>query len=485
MTANSPIAIVDIGSNSVRLVVYSGATRIPSVVFNEKVMAGLGRGLDGGGGLSEESQERALAAIARFKLLLAQMSVVRHRIVATAAVRDASNGGAFLERVRALGVTPEILSGEEEGRMAGLGVLSSIPEADGIVGDLGGGSLELVDVAGGRVLHSASLPLGVLRLGGISGKGAFHRTVEQALERTGFAGRGAGRAFYMVGGSWRTLARVDMHMTGHPLPIVHQHELAPGRPREIMPAIESLDRASAARIPSLSMSRLPTLAAATRLLRALAERLKPSRLVTSSFGIREGLLYADLPAETQARDPLIEAAREAGTGLGRFEQHGDLLDSWIAPLFEDSPGLARLRLAACYLADVAWQAHPDFRAERGLDMALHGNWVGIDPAGRVLLAQALYCSFGGGRDLPDGALSKLCTEDDLRRASLWGLAMRLGQRLSGGAASGLKRSRLDRAGDRLILTLDREQAALAGEAVDRRLKTLASALGLKPERAAA
>ncbi|HEX8217090.1 MAG TPA: Ppx/GppA family phosphatase [Allosphingosinicella sp.] len=483
MTAHSPIAIVDIGSNSVRLVVYSGATRIPSVVFNEKVMAGLGRGLDGGGALSDEAQNRALAAIARFKLLLAQMNVVRHRIVATAAVRDATNGDAFLDLVRSLGVTPEILSGDEEGRMAGLGVLSSIPDADGIVGDLGGGSLELVDVAGGRVRHSASLPLGVLRLGGFSGKGAFHRTVEKALESTGFAGRGEGRAFYMVGGSWRTLARVDMHMSGHPLPIVHQYEMAPARPREILPAIEALDRASAATIPSLSMSRLPTLPVATRLLRALAERLKPNRLVTSSFGIREGLLYADLPAETQARDPLIEAARDAGTGLGRFPQHGDLLDAWIAPVFDDPPQLARLRLAACYLADVAWQAHPDFRAERGLDMALHGNWVGIDPGGRVLLAQALYCSFGGGRDLPDAALSALCTEDSLRRASRWGLAMRLGQRLSGGATTGLESSRLSLAGDRLILSLDRQQAALAGEAVDRRLKTLAAALGLKPERA--
>jgi len=483
MTAHSPIAIVDIGSNSVRLVVYSGATRIPSVVFNEKVMAGLGRGLEGGGGLSEEAQQRALAAIARFKLLLEQMGVVRHRIVATAAVRDASNGDAFLDRVRELGVTPEILSGEEEGLMAGLGVLSSIPDADGIVGDLGGGSLELVDVAGGKVRHSASLPLGVLRLSGITGKGAFHSIVERALERTGFAGRGEGRAFYLVGGSWRTLARVDMHLSGHPLPIVHQHEMTPGLPREILPQIDALDRSSASNIPSFSMSRLSTLPAATRLLRALSERLRPNRLVVSSFGIREGLLYADLPAATKAHDPLIEAARDAGTGLGRFAQHGELLDSWIAPLFDDPPELARLRLAACFLADVAWQAHPDFRAERGLDMALHGNWVGIDPGGRVMLAQALYSSFGGGRELPDGTLSTLCSEDDLRRASLWGLAMRLGQRLSGGAATGLEGSRLGRSGERLVLSLDREQEGLAGEAVDRRLKSLASALGLKPERA--
>jgi exopolyphosphatase/guanosine-5'-triphosphate,3'-diphosphate pyrophosphatase len=242
MTPPGPIAIVDIGSNSVRLVVYSDSTRIPSIVFNEKVMAGLGRGLGGAGGLPEDAQERALAAIARFRLLLGQMGVVRSRIVATAAVRDASNGAAFLDRVRALGVEPEVLSGEDEGKMAGFGVLSSIPRADGIVGDLGGGSLELVDVSEGQVRRSASLPLGVLRLGAYSQSGSLRRAVDDSLRRTGFQELGEGRAFYLVGGSWRTLARVDMHLVGHPLPIVHQYEMAPGRPREILSAIEALDR---------------------------------------------------------------------------------------------------------------------------------------------------------------------------------------------------------------------------------------------------
>src|SRR5687767_12524348 len=138
---SKPVAIIDIGSNSVRLVVYAGATRIPWIIFNEKVMAGLGRNMSKYGELSEESQQRALAALSRFSLLIRQMGVVRTRVVATAAVREASNGVEFLRAVRKLGFKPEMLSGEEEGRMAGLGVLSAIPEADGIVADLGGGSL--------------------------------------------------------------------------------------------------------------------------------------------------------------------------------------------------------------------------------------------------------------------------------------------------------------------------------------------------------
>jgi exopolyphosphatase / guanosine-5'-triphosphate,3'-diphosphate pyrophosphatase len=487
MFADRPVAIIDIGSNSVRLVVYSGATRIPSVIFNEKVMAGLGRGVEESGTLSEEAMARALAAMRRFAALVRQMKVVRTRTVATAAVREAANGAAFLAEVRALGLAPEILSGEEEGRMAGQGVLSAIPDADGLVGDLGGGSLELVEVGGGRVTRSASLPLGVLRLDPIlrKGEGALAKKLAKGLKAHGFAGLGEGRPFYMVGGSWRALARLDMLESDHPLPITHQHVLAPDRPRRMRAFLESLDKARLRNIPSLSVSRVPTLPAAAALLAALADGLRPSRLVVSSFGIREGLLYDALGPGEQARDPLIEAAREAGAGLGRFAQHGELLDAWIAPAFDDTPRQARLRLAACLLADIAWAAHPDFRAERGVDMALHGNWVAVDAPGRVMLAQALFSSFGGGGTLPYPRIAALCGPAELERAARWGLAIRLGQRLGGGVSPALERSRLLREPGSLVLELAPGDKAMYGEAVERRLRTLAAALSLRPEAVAA
>jgi len=483
MFAEAPVAIIDIGSNSVRLVVYSGATRIPSIIFNEKVLAGLGRAV---GAIDAAAEARALAALDRFRILVGQMNVVRTRVVATAAVREASNGAAFLARVRSLGFDPEVLSGEEEGKRAGQGVISAIPDADGIVGDLGGGSLELVDVSGGKVGRRASLPLGVFRLDAlIEREGSFAKAVAQAVAGAGFEGAAAGRPFYLVGGSWRTLARLDMALTGHPLPITHQHVLPIDRPRALREVLGKIDKAEVRDIPSVSLSRFPTLPNANRLLDALVKSLDPGGLIVSSFGIREGLLYDELSAEERALDPLIEAAREAGAGLGRFAQHGDVLDAWIAPAFDDSPRLARLRLAACMLADIAWAAHPDFRAERGIDMALHGNWVAIDAPGRVMLAQALFCNFGGGRDLPYPATAALCGPDELRRASTWGFAMRLAQRLSGGVAGGLQRSRLRRAGGALRLEVDGKDAALLGETVERRLKALAGEMGLKAETAIA
>jgi len=482
MFAEQPVAIIDIGSNSVRLVVYSGAKRIPSVIFNEKVLAGLGREV---GAIGEAAQGRALAALDRFRLLVAQMKVVRTRTVATAAVREASNGEAFLDRVRRLGFEPRILSGEEEGKRAGQGVLSAIPDADGVVGDLGGGSLELVEVSGGRVGRRASLPLGVLRLDALMEKGerSFARKVAKAVAGAGFEGAASGRPFYLVGGSWRTLARLEMALSDHPLPITHQHEMPVGRVEELKAALAKMDKGDFRDIPSVSLSRFPTLPNANALLAALVGVLAPDRLTVSSFGIREGLLYDELPPDERALDPLIEAAREAGAGLGRFEQHGDLLDAWIAPAFEDGPKMARLRLAACLLADIGWTAHPDFRAERGIDMALHGNWVAIDAPGRVMVAQALFCNFGGGRALPYPAVAALCSAEKLRRAANWGLAMRLGQRLSGGVAGGLSRSRLARDRDALRLEVAERDAALLGETVERRLKTLAGEMGLRPEMA--
>jgi hypothetical protein len=197
-----PVAIIDIGSNSVRLVVYSGATRAPSVLFNEKVMAGLGRGLDATGGLSREAQARALTAMSRFRLLVDRMGVVRTRVFATAAVREATNGAAFLHEVRRLGFEPLVLSGEEEGRLAGLGVLSGIPDANGVTGDLGGGSLELADIAGGAVRRRVSLPLGVLRIAAMPSKSprALLATLCRELKKADFAAIGAGRPFYMIGG---------------------------------------------------------------------------------------------------------------------------------------------------------------------------------------------------------------------------------------------------------------------------------------------
>ncbi|KTF69252.1 Ppx/GppA family phosphatase [Sphingomonas sp. HT-1] len=474
-------AIIDIGSNSVRLVVYEGAARLPAILFNEKVMAGLGRGLAETGAIAPAALASARAALARFALLAGEMQVGELRTVATAAVRDARNGGELMAAAEAMGLEVELLSGQEEATASGLGVLSAIPDADGIVGDLGGGSLELVRVVAGTVTDRVSFPLGVLRLGAIraQGRAAFDREVARMIDAAGWKGRCKGLPFYLVGGSWRSLAKLDMHLTAYPLPIVHNYPLAIDRIAELGRRVEGATKADLKTVPDLSSARIPTLADAAAVLLAIVRQLGSSGTIVSAYGLREGLLFQRLSPEERRMDPLIVAAREEGERLGRFPEHGDLLDAWIAPLFQDSRDWARLRHAACLLADVGWRANPEFRAERGMEIALHGNWVGIDAAGRAMVAQALYTSLGGATDRPQ-PLERLASPDALLEATKWGLAMRLGQRLSGGVAAPLKRSRLRVEHGSVILSLADGDEALWGEAVEKRHRALAGAMGLQP-----
>ena len=475
-----PVGIIDIGSNSVRFVAYGGSARVPSALFNEKITAALGRGLTKTGSLDDQAMDKTLEALVRFRLLGREIGLKRLHVVATAAVRDAANGPDFLKRITALGLKPQLLSGSEEAELAGLGVISAIPNANGIVADLGGGSLELIGVARGNAGEGVSLPLGVFRLGEQPEVGDLVEKMKPALKGSRLADAARYRALYLVGGSFRALAFLDLKLARHPLPIIHEHCFTLPRIAELRAKLRDMPLDEIKALSGVSASRLPTLTAAAAMLDALVRLLGPKRIVTSAFGLREGLLYRDLDDATRSHDPLLAAALEVGERLGRFGDHGAALDAWIAPIFpNDTPGAQRLRLAACLLADIAWDAHPDFRAERAVDIAIHGNWVGIDAHGRALLGRALCSAFGG-----DGGFSKslaaLLKPGEGDSAIAWGRAIRLAQRLSGGTESLLRKSSLSLTPKQVILTLPRRHAVLFSDAVARRLRALATGLGREP-----
>ncbi|MEO5937628.1 MAG: Ppx/GppA family phosphatase [Sphingomonas sp.] len=479
--ASPRTAIIDIGSNSIRLVVYQGPQRLPATLFNEKVMAGLGKGLAQNGKLTQEAIALAVEALERFAALAHEMEVTSLRTVATAAVRDAANGHILLDAAARIGLPVELLSGEQEAIAAGMGVLSAIPDADGIVGDLGGGSLELVRVKKGEIRDRVSFPLGVLRVAALraKGKGAIDRRVAKLIAQAGWTGKGKGLPLYLVGGSWRSLARLDMQVRRYPLPVIQQYAMSPEAIARLVRTVSHVGKGTLKAVPGISSQRAPMLNDAAALLASLLRHLKSERTIVSSFGLREGLLYEALDADTRAQDPLIVATREEGRRLGRFPEHGDLLDRWISPLFEDLPAMARLRHAACLLADVGWHANPEFRAERGVEIALHGNWVAVDARGRAIVAQTLWTSLGGGSGTPLG-IGLLASPVDLKRAVQWGMAMRLGQRLSGGVAGPLERSILGENGAALTIHLAGTDLALYGEAVQKRHAVLATACDREP-----
>lgn len=474
-------AIIDIGSNSIRLVVYQGPVRVPAILFNEKVMAGLGKELTTTGMIAEDSMQLATAALKRFYRLCQEMKVDAIESFATAAVRDASNGKDLLKIASKIGIETAVLDGEEEAELAGLGVISAIPEADGVVGDLGGGSLELARVKNGKIWEKHSFPLGVLRVVELRAKGTdkLKRQVRKMLKKMGWVKDAKGLPFYLVGGSWRSLARVDMHTTGYPLPVIHHYEMQPHRARRLVSKLAHLNKAKLKEVPGLSTSRISTLDDAAWLLAFLVRYLDSSEMIVSAYGVREGMLFHCVEEKETKRDPLLLATESSGASQARFPANSKLLGKWIADVFSDDPkDWRRIRQAACNLGDVAWRANPNFRAERGLVMGLHGNWVGITGAEREMLGQALFTSFGGGNTVFPGG-GELAGEKATHRAIVWGLAMRLAQRLSGGTRKPLEQSSLRKSNGKLELRLPGEMTNLYGLAVEKRHIQLASMLELE------
>jgi exopolyphosphatase / guanosine-5'-triphosphate,3'-diphosphate pyrophosphatase len=479
------VGILDIGSNSVRLVVYLGRGRMPLTLFNEKVMCGLGRGVGQRGALEEQAMEQAHKALIRFSALCKDMGVSDVRSVATAAVRDASNGPSFIrDAMKRTGLDIDIIAGDEEARLSALGVLSSIPEADGIVADLGGGSLELVRVSGGKVGTRISLPIGPLNLlakeSSVDGQEAM---IRKALAKVEWLKEAHGKPIYMVGGAWRALSHLHMHVTNHPLRVIHEYAMPTESLDDVLRVLKTLDKKTIKAIPNMTSSRLPALPLAGILLKLLAESVKSKMLVASSFGLREGILYERLSAEARTEDPLIAGCRIEAAHEGRFPEHGDMLMRWMDPVFSpgESAEFRRLRLATCLLADVAWRGHPDFRADRALDMSLFGNFVGIDARGRAMIGMALFEAYAGEDDTRISTIAdKLLNPYEQDVAEAWGLALRLGQRLTGGASAGLEGALLKLTETKLTMQVSRAHADLIGELVEKRLKALAEHFDLVP-----
>lgn len=472
-------AIIDIGSNTVRMVIYGGPPRVPVVLFNEKVTAKLGKGVAESGRLSAKSMAAALAALRRFAALLRLKGVSDWQCVATAAVRDATNGADFLAEVAALQLEPRLLSGEEEALASARGVMAAFPGASGVVGDLGGGSLELVDIDGKTCAHGTSMPLGSLQLTKLcsTGSAQFSQKVHTILAEAEWTG-GQGLPLYLVGGSWRALARYAMHQENWPLDDPHGFEITPERALSLA---ESVNADNAMHdIPGLSKPRIASLPDAAALLSVLAREIKPSRLVFSSWGLREGLLNARLKPETQDQDPLLAGVASFCEMFGVSTSSALMVAGWTAfanPA--NGSGGEQLRLAATLLALASMQVEPNMRAEQAVDWAMRKRWVGIDAGGRAVLAMTALAN--AGRIAIPESLSRLAAHDDLREAAAWGLAIRLCRKFSGCSPDSLSGSALSCEPELLVLTVREPLDALVSDIVKRDLLLLANWLGLEPQ----
>lgn len=472
------VGIVDVGSNSVRLVVFDGAARSPAYFFNEKILCALGEGLAATGRLNPRGRARALAALRRFRLLAEGMNAPL-TCVATAAVRDAKDGPDFAEEVfRETGLRLWVAAGEEEARLSAQGVLLGWPDAEGLVCDIGGASMELARVGQGEVGDCVSTPLGPLKLESAHEDiAAMEAEIARVLSdlRDRF-GRDCGTLF-LVGGSWRAIARIDMERRDYPLAVLHEYQMTPAQLLETLDWIATQDVANLRGLTGTSMARLKLVHTAARVLRRLIEGFTPTRIAVSSYGIREGLLYEQMPQDLKRRDPLIEAAMHMELASARVPGFGRTLYKFLKPVFGDQPASRRrLIKAACLLHDVTWRAHPDYRAEVCFDNATRANLGGLDHAGRVFLGTALLYRYRNSRaGTAFESLAPLIDEELRDLAQVVGHAMRFGAMLSGSASGNLGRLSLDTPGV-LELVLPRDRADLFGEVVSDRFERLARSL---------
>jgi len=484
-----PVAIVDIGSNSVRLVAYESLNRALTPIFNEKVLCALGRGVATTGFLADDASAKTLAALQRFRTLLRTMGVANIRAIATAAVRDAANGPQFLELAeRAIGCEIDLLTGPREAQLSATGVASSIWGADGVVGDLGGGSLELADVEGGKVGKGVTLPLGGLSLQELSDRSPRKaaKIARDALLKVKFLDGLAGRTFYAVGGTWRSLARLHMSQRQYPMRIMHNYVIPIRDALEFVRLVERLEAEALTSIETVSSARRPLLAYGAAVMEEIIRRATPKEVVISAAGVREGLLFEGLSPEEQTQDPLITAARQFNLLRSRSPGHAEELFHWTSQFLGDShldetPEERRLRHAACLLSDIAWRAHPDYRGEQSYDLVANAAFVGLDHSSRAYLALAAsYRHVSGEQEVSPHARS-LVSPRQLDRARLLGAAMRVAYIISAAMPGVLPRTPMAVQRGKVVLTLPSDLAMLNSDRLQGRLRQFARLLGGDPE----
>lgn len=481
-----PIAVIDIGSNSVRLVVYEALTRSPTPIFNEKVLAGLGREVQSTGLLAKDAVEKALSTLVRFRALCNTLRVDRVLGIATAACRDAENGPEFIAQAERICRTNiEVLSGKREAQLSALGIVSGIHRPDGLVGDLGGGSLELIDVYGHRIKTGVTVPLGGLALQDASGRSMrkAEKIVEDALYDVEVLPEGAGRTFYAVGGSWRSLAHLFMARTGYPLHVMHGYRIPAKEALEFCKIVHRYKPGQIAQMEVISNARRPLLGYAALVLEHVIRRAKPKDIVVSALGVREGLLYALLDPKEREKDALIAAAQNLNVLRSRSPKHGEELIAWT-DRFMATSGLGetadekRLRHAACLLADIGWRAHPDYRGEQSLNIISNADFVSIDHAGRAFLALSVFFRHAGlGDEEVSPELLALTSKRLLELAQILGAALRVAYMVSASMPGVLPHTPLRVERGKLVLRMKGKFAALAGDRVGSRLKQLAKLIG--------
>jgi len=479
------VGVIDVGSNSVRLVVFDGAARSPAYFFNENIFCGLGKDINPDGSLNDKSKQKAFAALHRFTILVRNMKVSPIVCIATAAVREATDKLQFSEHVlKQTGLKLQILTGKEEARLSAQGVFLGWPGAKGVMCDIGGSSLELAELGDGVVGKCLTSPLGPLKLKEFEDNKRFLQTeIFNRLKVLESISEFSGKDLFLVGGSWRAIARLDMERRNYPLKVLHEYEMTTESILKTVKWILARDIMKMQTITGISRSRLKLLPIAARVLRSLIQTLKPKTIYLSSYGIREGVLYEQMPYKLKRCDPLLEACRLDEEKNARFAGFGLELFKFIRPLFKKvSKKKVRLIKSACLLHDVNWRAHPDYRAEVCFDNATRANLGGLSHKERIFLGVSLLHRYKNSRsDTRYEDVLKLLNFEDLKEAEILGKAMRFGAMFSTAGSHIPAKLQWDSKQKVIRLILKNKSQKLYGKVVKARFLSLAQSVEARVE----
>jgi exopolyphosphatase/guanosine-5'-triphosphate,3'-diphosphate pyrophosphatase len=436
------VGVIDIGSNSVRLVVYDGIKRVPVPVYNEKSMCGLGKGLGKTGYLNPDGVKEAERCLTRLLAMARMLDVVELQVLATAAVRDAKDGAAFVKRLeKEHQIRIHVISGQREAQLAGLGVQANMHSPRGVVADLGGGSMELVHVKGLQVQHPVTLPLGSLRLVDMESHEAVRALVRKHLGKLDWLGANPQEAFYAVGGSFRAIAKLHIEQTDYPLTIVHHYRVPMAAMVIFCRHIQTL---TVAELKELDVpgKRAPALPVVAIVLEEMLLATHAEEVVFCTSGIREGYLYEHLAPFIRMEDPLFASVTDVSRHERLLQNYPEELFAWMEPVFAgESEGERRVRQAACILSELAWHIHPEYRANYAFQRTLQSAIVGLDHAQRVALALAMYRRYRYKEPVEQEALSLLSVRQ-MAHAQAVGVAAHLAFQLSGAHTGNLPLSEL-------------------------------------------
>jgi exopolyphosphatase/guanosine-5'-triphosphate,3'-diphosphate pyrophosphatase len=476
-------AVIDIGSNSLRLVVYDDLSRAPFPRFNEKSFCALGARLAETGQLSREAIALAVNAVERFVAIARAMQVETIHVLATEATRRASNGSDLVDAIRMrTGLETRVLSGQEEATYAALGVISGFFQPKGLTGDMGGGSLEVAEIIGDRVGERlVSMPLGALPVRSMLGEGydAAKREID-AILRASLPPLLTEPVFYAIGGGWRALARVHIATNHMPITVVHGYDVAADEVRRFAKRIARMSPEEVAALPDVPSRRVDTLQSAALVLYRVLRQLKPERVVFSVLGLREGWLYAQLDHEEQYRDPLLEGAQSIGLPTARVPEFSAALARWTDDLFPgETQSDRRLRLSVCALTDIAWRDHEKVRAMESFHRLLQFPFIGVSHPERAFLAVAIMARYGGSvDDTVRETTRNLLSPSQLRRAEILGRVLVLGHRFSASVPEILEQARIRLSSDAVRLEVLSSERIPDSDAVQARLRQLARVSGV-------